>query len=64
MFHQDPQEITYDDKGRQNVESMSDRQLLEETVKWQRITGDTLEQMMQSMGNNPMLKVLVGRFGG
>lgn len=60
----EPFHATYDDKGRQNVESMSVRQLLEESVKWQRVTGDTLEQMMSSMGSNPMFKALIGRFGG
>lgn len=52
-----------DAKDRVNVKLMTDRQLLEEICTWQRVTGDTLERFMESMGNNPMLKALSGRFG-
>jgi hypothetical protein len=59
-----PSDATFDEKGRQNVESMTDRQLLEETVRWQRVTGDSIEAFIERIGSNPMFRSLAGRFGG
>lgn len=48
-----------DDKNRVRVEFLSDRQLLEEIVLWQRQTGDSLEALVASMRSNPMMKMLL-----
>lgn len=53
----------YDEKGRKRVDLMTDRELLEECVTWQRITGDTIERFMDGLASNPMMKAMAGRFG-
>lgn len=52
-----------DDKGRKNVKLMTDRELLEECVIWQRVTGDTIEKFMDGLAKNPMMKAMGARFG-
>lgn len=57
----DPRQI--DEKGRVAPELMPDRALLVEIVHNQRAANDAIEQFIESMAKNPMLKMLAGKFG-
>jgi hypothetical protein len=67
MGHTANSELTespVDIRGRRHVEAMTDRELLEETVKTLRSTQDTVEAFIESMSKNPMLKMFASKFGG
>lgn len=53
-----------DHKGRPKVDTMTDRELAEETVKLLRSTQDTVQAFIESMASNPMLGMLMKRMGG
>jgi hypothetical protein len=45
------------------VETMSDRELLEELVTFTRVTSESLKGVAESLSTHPMLKMLGGSFG-
>lgn len=56
--------VEKDAKGRYPVEAMTDRELLVEAVLTMRKTQDTVEQFIADMAQNPMLRMMAGKFGG
>lgn len=50
--------------GRQTVNSLTDRELLEEIATSQRQTQALVEAFVESMQNNPMLRMMAGKLGG
>lgn len=52
-----------DNKGRMPVKGMADRELLEEIVTSQRELADLVEKFVESIGKNPMLKMMAGKLG-
>lgn len=49
---------------RKEIKEMTDRELLEEIADSQRKTQELVENFVNSMSKNPMLKAFAGRFGG
>jgi hypothetical protein len=49
-----------DNKGRPVVSTMTDRELLEETVRRLRSTEDTIAAVMEAAKDNPMLSMFMG----
>jgi len=53
-----------DAKGRMTPGTMSDRELMEEILANQRATQDLVLSFIEGMKNNPMMKMMAGKFGG
>lgn len=45
------------------VAEMSEREMLEEIVEWQRTTTETVNKFLSSLSGNPMFRTMLGRFG-
>jgi len=52
-----------DEKGREHVHIMTDRELLEEQVTTLRRIDDTVSSFVKSLETNPMFNMMAKRFG-
>lgn len=52
-----------DERGREHVHTMTDRELLEEMVTSQRQLSDLVANFMGSMDKNPMMRMFAGKMG-
>lgn len=48
----------------QKIEEMTDRELLEESVRLMRSTRDTVNDFLNSLGSNPMFRAMAGAMAG